>query len=150
MLQLQRVSTEHPDFLRLVALLDQDLAERDGEAHVFYAPHNHLTHIHQVVLALWAGMPVGCGAIRPFDETSAEMKRMYVLPEHRRRGIAAAVLRELELWAAESGCSRCVLETGKNQPEALALYRKSGYRRMPNYGPYAQIDNSVCLEKSLG
>jgi putative acetyltransferase len=78
-----------------------------------------------------------------------EVKRMYTKPESRGRGIATTVLRELEAWAREMSYVRCVLETGKRQPEALALYRKNGYRIMPNFGQYEGKDNSVCFEKTL-
>jgi GNAT superfamily N-acetyltransferase len=60
------------------------------------------------------------------------------------------VLAELETWAAELGCSKCVLETGGKQPEAIRLYEKSGYKRIPNYGQYVGVENSICFEKSLG
>ncbi len=78
-----------------------------------------------------------------------EVKRMYTLPEYRGKGIAAAVLNELEKWAAELGCGRCVLETGMKQPEAIRLYEKSGYSVIPNYGQYAGLENSVCFEKKF-
>ena len=74
---------------------------------------------------------------------------MFVLPEYRGRGIASAVLSELEAWARELGYTRCILETGKKQPEAIRLYQKSGYTIIPNYGPYEQVENSVCMEKAL-
>ena len=74
---------------------------------------------------------------------------MYVLPDKRGQGIASAILKELEQWAMEMGCIKCVLETGKKQPEAIALYTKNGYQVMPNFGQYEQVENSVCFEKAL-
>jgi putative acetyltransferase len=74
---------------------------------------------------------------------------MYTLPEFRGKGIAAMVLHELEKWAAELSFEKCVLETGKRQPEAIGLYTKSGYKTIPNYGQYARIENSVCFEKAI-
>ncbi|MFN0034516.1 MAG: GNAT family N-acetyltransferase [Saprospiraceae bacterium] len=150
MLHTLRTSSDHPDFQRLVALLDRDLAFRDGADHAFYAQFNTLDKIRYAVLAFWENQPVGCGAIRAYDADALEVKRMFVLPEYRGRGIAAAVLSDLEAWARELGHSRCVLETGKKQPEAIALYQKSGYRTIPNYGQYVGVDNSVCMEKSVG
>jgi GNAT superfamily N-acetyltransferase len=79
-----------------------------------------------------------------------EVKRMYTLPEYRGKGIASIVLAELEKWAAELGYQKTVLETGKRQPEAIALYEKNNYRQIPNYGQYAGVENSVCFEKELG
>jgi GNAT superfamily N-acetyltransferase len=79
-----------------------------------------------------------------------EVKRMFTLPEYRGRGIAARVLEELEQWAVELSSHSCRLETGMKQPEAIRLYEKSGYRRIPNYGQYEGVFNSVCFEKKLG
>lgn len=78
-----------------------------------------------------------------------EVKRMYTLPESRGKGIAARILSELEEWAAELAYQRCVLETGKRQLEAIALYRKHGYQVVANYGQYADVENSVCFEKEI-
>lgn len=149
MLSIVRTTSDHPDFRQLVALLDQDLAIRDGADHSFYAQFNTLDKIQHAVLAFWENQAVGCGAIRAFAPEVMEVKRMFVLPDHRGRGIAAAVLAALEVWATDLGYSRCVLETGKKQPEAIALYQKSGYQIIPNYGQYIGVDNSVCMEKLL-
>ncbi|MNR27323.1 putative acetyltransferase [compost metagenome] len=74
---------------------------------------------------------------------------MFVHPDYRKQGIAAQILNELEKWATEIGFSDCVLETGKKQPEAIALYQKAGYKITPNYGQYIGVDNSVCMLKQL-
>ena len=75
---------------------------------------------------------------------------MFVKPENRGRGIAGQILKELESWAAELGFRECILETGFKQPEAIALYKRSGYEVIPNYGQYAGIENSLCMRKSIG
>jgi len=105
--------------------------------------------IKYAIVAYQDTHPIGCGAIKMYDETTMEVKRMYVKPDQRGCGIAAKILFELEQWAIELGFSRCILETGINQPEALALYRKNGYHRIPNYGQYASVQNSFCFEKIL-
>ena len=74
---------------------------------------------------------------------------MYTPPVCRQKGTATQVLKELEVWAKELGNQSCVLETGKNLPEAVALYSKSGYQRIPSYEPYLTTDNSICFEKTL-
>lgn len=148
-LQLIRTDTSHPDLHPLIAALDGELAVRDGHEHSFYAQFNKLDTITTVVLAFDNKTAVGCGAFKPFDSRSAEIKRMFVLPDYRNRGIAGMVLRELEQWAFESGFSRTVLETGLKQPEAIHLYQKSGYSLIPNYGQYAGVANSICLQKNL-
>ncbi len=148
-LTLIRVDSSQADFRELVALLDKDLAVRDGDEHAFYAQFNKVDTIREVVVAYQNNNPVGCGAIKPFSTTQAEVKRMYVHPDSRKQGIAAQILNELENWATEIGFSACVLETGKKQPEAIALYQKAGYQITPNYGQYIGVNNSVCMLKQL-
>ena len=147
--KLKRVDSSDADFQSLVVLLDAELAERDGEEHPFYAAFNSIDAIQYAVVYKVEGQPVACGAIKPFDAACVEVKRMFVHPHYRRKGFAAIVLQELELWALELGVSACVLETGKKQPEAIGLYQKSGYRIIPNYGQYADVENSVCMKKDL-
>ena len=149
MTELIRTDSDHPDFITLVKLLDADLAERDGEEHGFYAQFNKIDKIRQVVVAYENGEPVSCGAIKASLPGAMEVKRMYTLPANRGKGLATKVLTELEAWAAESGYSKTVLETGKKQPEAIAVYQKTGYRQIPNYGQYEGVENSVCFEKLL-
>lgn len=145
-----RTDSSHPDFIPLVGLLDADLAIRDGDDHAFYHQFNKVTNLRHAVVLYENGKPAGCGAFKPFDEKTVEIKRMYTLPKMRGRGIASQILLELEHWAKEVGYARCVLETGKKQPEAIALYLKNGYAAIPNYGQYAGVENSVCFEKKLG
>lgn len=149
MLQLKRTASTDANFIQLVQLLDADLAERDGADHAFYAQFNKVHMIQHVVIAYENNTAAGCGAFKPFDSDSVEIKRMYVVPQHRNKGIAAEVLKELELWAKEEGYTSTVLETGMKQPEAIRLYEKCGYSRIPNYGQYAGVENSVCMKKEL-
>lgn len=149
MIHLLRTDAEHPDFTALVKRLDADLAQRDGEDHAFYAQFNKVDTIRYAVVAYENTTPVGCGAIKAYSPDAMEVKRMYVSPEHRGKGIATTILSELENWAGELAYTRCVLETGKKQPEAIELYKKAGYRVIPNYGQYAGVDNSVCFEKAV-
>ena len=149
MTHLVRTTSENPDFRALVQLLDQDLAERDGAEHGFYAQFNTIVQLAHVVVAYQDEEPVGCGAFKPFAADVVEIKRMYVQPPHRQQGVAQAVLAELERWAGELGYARCVLETGKKQPEAIALYRRCGYAIIPNYGQYVGIENSVCMARPV-
>jgi GNAT superfamily N-acetyltransferase len=74
---------------------------------------------------------------------------MFVLPEYRGKRIGQMLLTELEKWAAELGYKHSVLETGKKQSEAIGLYEKAGYHRIPNYGQYANVENSICMRKSI-
>lgn len=133
----------------LVGLLDHELQIRDGEDHPFYAQFNTLTNINHVIVAYMDNHPVGCGAFRPYDARSVEIKRMFVHPDYRSRGIASMILEALEAWSKVSGAMKCLLETGYNQPEAIALYKKAGYAEIVNYGPYLDVANSVCMQKIL-
>lgn len=125
------------------------MAERDGEEHSFYAQFNRIDSIKYAIVAYENDGPVGCGAIKEYSPDTMEVKRMYTSPEHRGKGIASSVLGELERWAAELSYEKCILETGKKQPEAIALYKKSGYQVTPNYGQYVGVEDSVCFEKKL-
>jgi len=148
-LTLLRTNSDNTDFKGLVKLLDQDLAIRDGDDHAFYAQFNKIDAIKEVVVAFKNTIPLACGAIKPFAEQAAEVKRMFVHPDFRNQGIAARVLEELEKWALELGYHHCVLETGTKQPEAISLYQKVGYYITPNYGQYIGVENSVCMAKAL-
>jgi GNAT superfamily N-acetyltransferase len=148
-LKIVRTSSDNPDFKELVKLLDAELAERDGADHPFYAQYNKIDKIKFAVVAYENGKPVSCGAIKEYSNDTMEIKRMYTLPESRGRGIAAKVLSDLENWTKELSFERCILETGKKQPEAIALYKKNGYKLIPNYGQYAEVENSLCFKKEL-
>jgi GNAT superfamily N-acetyltransferase len=149
MTTLKRTNSQAPDFISLVEELDAYLAEADGEEHAFYHQFNGIDHLRYVVIAYENDVPVACGAIKAFNEKAMEVKRMYTIPSVRGKGLATKVLAELEDWAAELGYPQCVLETGKRQPDAIALYEKNGYQRIPNYGQYIGMENSVCFEKVL-
>lgn len=144
-----RTNSSHKDFIELVKQLDADLAERDGTDHAFYAQFNTVEKIKYAVITYENGKPIACGALKAYSPGSREIKRMYTSPGSRGKGVAGKVLDELELWATELQCEKCILETGKKQPEAIALYQKNGYNVIPNYGQYRGIENSVCFEKKL-
>ncbi len=149
MITLRRTDSQNQDFIDLVKLLDADLKIRDGEDHAFYSQFNQIDRIKYAVVAYDDERPVGCGALKVHEPQSIEVKRMFVSPESRGKGVAAKILNELERWAAELGYDQCQLETGTRQPEAIALYKKMGYRVIENYGQYAGIANSVCFGKQF-
>jgi GNAT superfamily N-acetyltransferase len=95
------------------------------------------------------GRAVACGGVARFDDARGELKRMYVVPEARGLGLGRRLLAELETQARELGYVALVLETGDRQPEALGLYRSSGYERIPCYPPYDSRALSLCFEKRL-
>lgn len=123
---------------------DGDISPID--LHQFDAPGGHF------VMAYVDDLPAAMGGWRrggPAGESDAEIKRMYVRPAFARRGLARAILAELERTAAAAGITRLVLETGTAQPEAIALYESSGYATIPAFGFYADYDDSVHLAKPL-
>jgi putative acetyltransferase len=149
MLKLIRTDSDNADFIALVELLDADLAKRDGTDHSFYAQFNKIDTIKHAVVAYLQDKPTGCGAIKEFKPGAMEVKRIYTLQECRGKGIATKILTALETWATEMGYQKCILETGKRNPEAIELYKKNGYKLIPNYGQYEGINNSVCFEKEM-
>lgn len=148
-LKILRTDATHRDFTELVKFLDADLAKTDGEDHSFYSQFNKVDKIKHVVLVYEEEKALGCGAMRAYADGVMEVKRMYVLPAYRGKGIATKILFELEGWAAELSYTTCILETGKRQPDAIHLYQKNGYQLMPNYGQYVGVENSLCFEKKL-
>ena len=149
MIRVIRTDPDNKDFIALVKDLDADLAKRDGDEHSFYAQFNTIDKIKFAVVAYENEIPVGCGAIKEFSPGTMEVKRMYVAREKRGKGIATKILSALEEWAKELSYTTCVLETGKKQPEAIRLYEVNGYKRIPNYGQYAGVENSLCFEKKI-
>jgi GNAT superfamily N-acetyltransferase len=151
----------------LVAALHQDINERyaaemadwtetevEADMIAYLAEVNPalVTPPHGTFVVAWLdGEPAGCGALKPVDGEVGlgEVKRMYTVPRARRRGVSRAVLAELEARAAALGYRRLQLETGTEQPEALALYGSHGWERIEPYGRYKDEPSSVCFAKDL-
>ena len=149
MITLVRTNSTNKDFIKLVKDLDAFLAITDGEDHSFYNQFNQLDTIKHVLVAYVNKIPVACGAIKKFDATTLEIKRMFTSQQARGKGIASKILLELEKWASELNFKRCVLETGIRQIEAIGLYKKNGYVVTENYGQYAGIKESLCFKKII-
>ena len=148
-LQIVRSDSQHPDFQTLASELTRFLAIHDGDQASFFQQFNKADSIPYVVVAYLDGRAAACGAIRPFSETEIEVKRMYVVPEARGKGISRAVLEELEAWARELGFPNTVLETSIRLTAAFSLYQNAGYSIIPNYGPYVGVEASTCFGKAL-
>ncbi len=149
MLKLVRTNSGNTDFINLVKKLDSYLTIVDGDDHDFYNQYNNIDVLKHVVVAYLNHIPVGCGAFKEFDKTSVEIKRMYTNPESRSGGIASKILKELEVWSNELGYNSCILETGIRQVEAVQFYKKNDYTIIPNFGPYENVENSLCFKKEL-
>lgn len=146
---LKRTNAADEDFKTLVTYLDAALRELDGEDHAFYSQFNNLNDIQTVIVCYVDDIPIACGAFKKYSSHQVEIKRMFVLPQHRGHGIGHIVLKELEVWAASLQYSSCILETGKKQPQAISLYKKAGYHIIENFGAYKEDENSVCMAKDI-
>lgn len=173
MIELQETTYDDPVVVALVDALNDDINERYAYSMVDMTeeevaadqegwreevtPADVVPPKGVFIVARIDGQPAGCGAVKqykPYDGSPppdgvGEVKRMYTVPEFRRRGVSRAILRALELRAAEFGYQRLVLETGTAQPEALALYESHGWHRIEPYGRYKDDPASVCYGKSL-
>jgi putative acetyltransferase len=138
-----------PDVDRLLRALDDYLNE-------LYRPEENFLDLPagdvaggrgEFLVARMGGAVVGCGAVRQLDETTAEVKRMFVDPAVRGRGVGRRLLEELEAWAVAAGMTRLVLEAGDRQEEAIRLYVEFGFRPIPCFGEYADAPLSSCFEK---
>lgn len=148
---------DDPDAVKLIDEVQQEYVRRYGDpdetpvdAAEFASPGGLF------LVGYLEGAPVAMGGWRAHDAPSpefrlgdAEIKRMYVVEHARGRGLARAVLAELERTAAVAGRQRLVLETGTLQPEAIALYRSAGYTDIPKFGTYKHTPESLCLAKVL-
>lgn len=149
-MKLIRTTSNNPDFRKLLPDLDKFLWDLDGpELQGYYKKLNVIEENNTVVLAYENEIAVGCGCFKPYNTTTAEIKRMYSASEVRGKGIGYAILTGLEQWAKEMGYTTAVLETGHLQQEAIKLYKRSGYSLIDNYGPYVGITNSICFEKKI-
>lgn len=144
---LTKTDSNNTDFQELVIHLDNYLKEINGKHDAFFSKLNTLDALSHVLVAYSDGKPIGCGAFKPFSEKEAEIKRMFVLPEFRGQGLGRKILKNLEYWAEESNFDFCILETSRDMPNAIKLYQKAGYSSIQNYGPYKDVESSICMKK---
>lgn len=145
---VRRTTNADPAFTDLIRQLDEDLWKRYGEIQGQYAPLNILDTATAVV-AFLDDAPAGCGCFKEYEPGTAELKRVFVPPAHRQRGVARGIVAALEAWARELGYATMILETGNLQHEAIALYAKLGYEQIPLFPPYVGMPASMCMRKSL-
>ncbi|MBL0182813.1 MAG: GNAT family N-acetyltransferase [Chitinophagaceae bacterium] len=149
MIILKRTTSEDKSFYELTEFLDKELRNRYGSTQEEFDQFNMMINLDTVVIAYENNKAIGCGCFKVIEDDTVELKRMFVEAAHRGKGIAVAIIKELEVWAGEIGFSSIVLETGTLQPEAIQLYHKQGYHIIPNYGPFIGNELSVCMKKSL-
>lgn len=146
---IKRISTINDDFVALVKQLDKYLKTVDGEDHAFYDQYNKIDKFKHIVLFYKNNVAIACGAMKPYNKNTMELKRMWTNKTERQKGIASKILNELEKWANELRYEKCILETGSRQVAAIKFYERNGYTRTPNFGQYSEIENSRCFEKLL-
>lgn len=112
-------------------------------------PNEPLPERGVYVVAYVDDQPLACGALRPLDESTAEVRRMYVHRDHRRQGLASVVLAHLITQATRLGFTSLLLETGDRQAPAIALYESFGFKRIAPFGPYVDDPTSICYELTL-
>ena len=149
MLELIKTDSNNPDFITLIKQLDSYLKTTDGDDHEFYNQYNGLDNIKHVVVAYLDKTPVGCGAFKPFEGNTIEIKRMFTSKAIRGQGVASNILHELESWAKQLDYKHSILETGIRQIEALQFYKKCNYQITDNYGQYKDVKESICFKKAL-
>jgi putative acetyltransferase len=152
--QIATISFEQPESQEakdLIRQLDEDLFRRYPALKAVHGlhPQDVANPGFSFVIAWVDGCAVGCGALRPLETGVGEVKRMFVLPEFRGRGVARRILEALESRACDLGYTSVWLETGIGQPEAISLYKSAGYREFAGWGDYVGNPFSVCFEKLL-
>lgn len=138
-------------FILLCKKLDEYLNDIVGgvKQRIQYVQYNTLEDIHDVVLIEDGGNIVGCGSFKQYAHEVAEFKRIFVCEECRGKKYGAAIIKQLEKAAKEKGYKRLILETGKPLKRAMKLYEGLGYKVIKNYGPYINMEDSICMEKLL-
>ncbi|MET7255945.1 GNAT family N-acetyltransferase [Dyadobacter jiangsuensis] len=144
-----RTTSDNPDFQNLTSELDDELCRIYNTNKEDYEEYNRITGLPTVILAYANGIAIACGCFKQFDAHRLELKRMFVKPGFRGKGIASMMVDELEKWGKELGYGTMILETGKGQPDAIALYRKLGYTDIPHFGEFPEESRSVCLGKMI-
>jgi putative acetyltransferase len=149
MSKIIRTNSNSADFKKLVLELDKDLRSRYNELQNVYDQYNAVPDLPTVVLAYENEVAIGCGCFKHFDDSSVEIKRMFVTEIKRGTGVASFIISELENWARELGYEHAVLETGNKQFEAINFYKREGYFVTDNYGQYIGMQSSICMKKKL-
>ena len=139
------------DFVLLCRELDEYLDELAGNQfdRSQYVPYNQLDNIHDVIVVYVQDEPVGCASYKKYDLRTAEIKRVFIRSGYRGRGISKTMLGKLEQRAKEQGYTALILETGALLEVAMRLYRSLGYEITPNYEPYVDMPDSICMRKYL-
>jgi putative acetyltransferase len=143
---LTRTSSKNRDFQKLTALFDEYLIDIDGDEKDFFAQYNQV-YLENVIICYDNNIAIGCGAFKKHENNIVEIKRMFVHPDFRGKGISKLILDELENWAIQLENNQFILETSVKLETAIGLYQKSGYLSIENYGQYIGVKSSYCMKK---
>ncbi len=150
-MEFHRTDGTDKDFIENCRLLDMDLDRRVGKEikRDKYIKYNRLDEIKEAIVVYEDDKVIGGGAIRRYDDENIELKRVFVHTEYQGRGIGSRLVSLLIEWAMELGYKRMILETGELLAESCAMYKKLGFKVIPNYGPYVDMPESLCMAKNL-
>jgi len=146
---IKRTNSDNTDFQQLIRQLDNELWNELNEDQATYDQYNKVPGLDTVIVIYEKDRPVAIGCFKKYSDDTVEIKRMYVVKEQRGKGFSKLVLKELEIWAAESGFRYAILETSVHFKAARGLYTNADYTTIENYDQYKGLDESVCMKKEL-
>ncbi|MCI8781418.1 MAG: GNAT family N-acetyltransferase [Lachnospiraceae bacterium] len=151
LMDFKRTDGKDKDFIENCRLLDIDLDRRVGKKikRDKYKKFNQIDEIQQAIVVYEGNKAVGGGAIRRYNDEDIELKRVFVHAEYQGQGIGSKLVSLLIEWAMELGYKRMILETGELLAESCAVYKKLGFQVISNYGPYVDMEESLCMAKEL-
>ena len=148
-MEVRIVDKDSRDFIFLADKLDEYYFEIVGPVQARYAEVNKPHNMNGLCVVYEDEQPIGCGAWKKIDETTAEIKRIYVLPEHRRKGAASMIVTAMEQDAEKAGFRHYILETARTTMDSANLYFSLGYKEIDYYGSPAGAENCRCFEKNV-
>lgn len=151
LIEFKRTDGKNKDFIENCRLLDMDLDRRVGKKikREKYEKYNQLDEIQEAIVVYNDNKAVGGGAIRRYNNEDVELKRVFVHTKYQGQGIGTKLVSLLIEWAAELGYKRIILETGELLEESCYVYKKLGFKVIPNYGPYVDMPESLCMARDL-
>ena len=148
-MEVRLVGPDSQDYAMLAQKLDEYYFELVGDIQFKYAEVNKPHNMNAVCVVYEGEEPIACGAWKKIDDETAEIKRIYVLPEHRRKGAASMIVTAMEADAAKTGRKRFILETARTTADSASLYLSLGYEEIDYYGSPAGAENCRCFKKEI-
>ncbi len=146
---IKRTTSNDKDFQYLIKELDNELWNELNEDQTKYDQYNKVPDLETVIVLYVNNQPAASGCFKKYNADTVEIKRMFVVKEHRGKGLSKNILTALENWATEEGFENAILETSIHFIPATTLYKNAGYKIIPNYDQYEGLEESVCMKKPL-